>query len=219
MAVEEESETQLTLEAFNRDWLDPELALEALQGSYRDPYTRKKWIMDRLKSGLILAVARTVEFGGEHFELAGIAASNFKRFGAYGDDHFWETGDHAFRIGRDGEQLQAFDIRLDPDSFNGRPPRIKPVEAMPLAPRKGLLIGGSPKEPEAPHRGKDISKDDAQRFSRAMVAGWPEATEQFAYSKALAFFPENKVPRDWFLGIYRSIRGPKNRGKQPKDRD
>lgn len=78
-----------------------------------------------------------------------------------------------------------------------------------------------PSEPETRTRSSlaDISRSDAESFSRAILAGWPSATEAFAHTKAKLFFPDNKVPRDWFLGIFRSIRGPKSPGKTPKNRN
>ncbi len=106
----------------------------------------------------------------------------------------------------DRREDRFFNIRFDPSSFSGGEP--------PPLPQEDEEKVASP----AIGRDREISTDEANRFSKAVIAGWPEATETFAHTKALAFFPDSKVTREWFLGIFRLIRGPKNRGKPPKER-
>ncbi|TMJ18072.1 MAG: hypothetical protein E6G94_00750 [Alphaproteobacteria bacterium] len=48
-----------TEEEFNHDWLMPATALELIQPAYREEAAAQRWIMSRLKTGVIQAVART----------------------------------------------------------------------------------------------------------------------------------------------------------------
>lgn len=65
-------------------------------------------------------------------------------------------------------------------------------------------------------RSSPLSEADAQRFAKAIIAGWPEASQDWAHEKALLFFPDRTISRDNFRAIFRAIQGPKNRGKPRK---
>jgi hypothetical protein len=74
------------------------------------------------------------------------------------DDIFWEHGDATFRLGGttgygDWTEHRCFDIRFDPASFTGKPPRVAPLEETILVPRKGIPLPESTKA-EAPERNK-----------------------------------------------------------------
>lgn len=204
-----------TEDEFNRDWLTPEEALDLLTYDERD--TKRRWLMSRLKTEQIIAVARTGAPGGRMEPFPLVPAQYWGGWDEYGDEHFWATGDATFhvgiRAGYSGHKLRFLDIRFDPSSFSGERTMRIPLPPAPPAPPEAEV----PPTPPVPR--KDISRDDAERFSRAILAGWPDSTEDFAYRKAELFFPDKKVPRDWFKKIFRLIRGPKNRGKQPKTRE
>ena len=61
-----------------------------------------------------------------------------------------------------------------------------------------------------------LPKPEAERFCRAILTEWPQATQDWAFEKAQLFFPDHKFARDWFRLILRSIRGHTKRGKKPK---
>jgi hypothetical protein len=83
----------------------------------------------------------------------------------------------------------------------------------------GVTQGAKASSGSSADRIGNLSTADAERFCRAIVAGWPDSTREFARAKALLFFPDKKVPRDWFFGVFRSIQGHRNPGKQPKTRE
>lgn len=64
---------------------------------------------------------------------------------------------------------------------------------------------------------KNLPTPEAEKFCKLLLDAWPSTTERVAHQKALAFFSENKVPKHWFLEIFRAIRGDKNPGPQPKN--
>ena len=111
-------------------------------------------------------------------------------------------------------------MRFDPDQIGA----LATAQLNPLA----KLPGGQNHDdaapvqldtpPQQPLPLRDLPTAEAENFSRAILAGWPQTTEEVALQKAKLFFPDNKVPKDWFLKKFRVIRGPKTRGKQPKTR-
>jgi len=204
-----------TEDEFNDDWITPLDALDVSDVRMADHHDQ--WaILEQLRAGQIIAVARTAQTSqadGLVRPLMRVPAAAWSRMRQFEDDRFWATGHLVVTAGATdnyGGAINAkdrfFNIRFDPGSFSGRPPPALPHDDE-----------GKPASPTT-DRDKEISTDEATCFSRAVLAGWPDATEAFAHAKALAFFPENKVPREWFLSIFRSIRGPKNRGKSPKKR-
>lgn len=80
-------------------------------------------------------------------------------------------------------------------------------------------------EPEAKAPPNDQSADtkkplptaEAERFAKAVIAGWPQATQDWAHRKAALFFPDQTIGREQFRHIFRAIQGPKTRGKPPKN--
>lgn len=171
-----------------------------------------KWaIVQRLQAGQIIAVARTAQVRSD---VAGvqpfvpIPIGPWQRMDRNAEFYFWKTGDLVVPDIRDGVvhrgSQRYFDIRLDPASFSGAPlpTVILELEAPAKAPTQGA---------PAP-----ISKAEAERFCRAILAGWPDAGQDWAYEKAQLFFPDHKVARDFFRSILRSIRGSTRPGKKPK---
>lgn len=207
-----------TEDEFNDHWITPLEALDVSDDRMAEDH--EKWaLLEQLRAGQILAVARTAQVNptvGAVQPFVRISAGAWRRAGQSEQFNFWKTG-HLVVPGVEktddyggvltGEKERYFNVRFDPASFDGRPPPPEPDD------------GAEAAAPAAVERGKEISTEEAKRFSVAILAGWPDATESFAHAKALAFYSQNKVPREWFLGIFRSIRGPKSRGKQPKKRD
>jgi hypothetical protein len=176
-------------------------------------------IAGRLRTGLIVATAgiRAREVNTHppstvKDPLMPIPAKHWDSWPSRADPKFWKVGDVSL-YGPTGLLHASYhDVRFHPEGIAALVPPAPPtVSIAPAAAPTPLPI-------PAPARAA-LSGDEAKRFSRAILEGWPESTEDFAWGKAKLFFPANKVSRDWFKGIFRSIRGHRNPGKQPKDRD
>jgi hypothetical protein len=199
-------------EDFNNDWIPPHEALGIL--NYQSEYSKRRWIMDRLKSGLILAVARTGDINGTVTSFPEVPRQFWNLCDEAGDDHLWETGDITFhRSGAtgygDGWDHRCQDVRFNPASFNGRIPATVCVDS--ISTLEEPKVG-----PELQDSRSPIAQAEAERFCRAILAGWPDANQDWAYEKAQLFYPEKKIARDRFRSILRSIRGPVKRGKKAK---
>lgn len=73
-------------------------------------------------------------------------------------------------------------------------------------------------EPKLDKR-KNLPAAEMEKFCKVLLEVWPSTTERVAHPKAVAFFPDNKVPVKAFLDIFRAIRGDRNPGPQPKIRN
>jgi hypothetical protein len=198
-------------EEFNRDWILPEDTIAGpvhrLGGG-----TERLAVMEQLKAGVLVAVARTAQIcrGGAEtiVRFAHIPPTEWRGLSSEAEHLFWDQNTLVVEdLGTtgygSGPTQRYFGIRFDPrDGYLDPTPSVQPANAI-----------------QAVARGSDLSRDEAERFSRAILAGWPGSTRAFAHEKALLFFPEHKVPRDWFYDIFSLIRGPKNPGPQPKRRD
>ena len=118
-------------------------------------------------------------------------------------EDFWETGyfhivvpDNEYGSGEQGT-FELFGVRF---GFSSKP-------------GAAALKLDDPVKP-----GSTLSKAEAENFCRAIVAGWPDASQDWAHAKAVLFYPDKSIPRDWFRSILRSIRGHRNPGKLPKNR-
>jgi hypothetical protein len=196
---------------FNQDWLMPIAAINLINPAYQDQSTTKRWIMARLKTGVIQAVARTTEIQGKRYEFNAVPQRLWNQCDDWGEDHFWQTGDEIFYHGE--TRVRSLDIRFDPNTIASRalkpsPPEMDPTPATPP----------KPKEKSGPNKRDNLSPSDAERFCKFLLEVRPNATERDAHKRAVNFFHDRKVPRDWFWDIFRTIRGHRNPGKQPKDR-
>ena len=111
---------------------------------------------------------------------------------------FWNEGWIHVLIPKDGglpTSYSAYGIRLDLSAVLSNKQADPPV-------RQG--------------RKNPLSAKEAERFCRSVLHGWPDITEREVYTKAVQSYPENKVSRDPFIAIFRSIRGPKKPGRPPK---
>lgn len=200
-----------TEEEFNHNWLRPSRALEIVNPVYEDESTTKRWLMARLKSGVIIAAARTVHYEGGRLEFAAIPARLWEQSDEWGDDHFWATGDDVFN--EKGTRLRMLDIRLDPQTLGSRAKMADPPDST-----SGLRSRKKAK-PSGDDKWESLSSSDADKFCRFLLDIRPNATEREAHRRAVDFFHDRKVPRDWFWEIFRAIRGHRNPGKRPKDRN
>jgi hypothetical protein len=199
-------------QSFNREWLTPEEALGLLRPVYFEVGTRRRWIMARLKTSQIIAVARTAAWSGQTRQFTPVGQGLWGQCDEWGDNHFWDTGDISLYT-RD-HRVRFLDVRFDPESFSGKPP-------------KNLLPTFQSQPPEEPQASQSsisddrphLSRADAERFCRAILTGWPDVTQDFAHEKATLFFPDKRVPRDRFRSILRSIRGATKPGKKAKTLD
>tara|TARA_R110000868_G_scaffold34144_3_gene123438 strand:- start:4159 stop:4875 length:717 start_codon:yes stop_codon:yes gene_type:complete len=193
-------------------WLTPREAMSAL--GY-PAVTGLKAFLRELETGRVRAAAEDIRWwrGGESGqESYGLIDPRFWTVDPpTASSDLWPFGQHKFVIHQNSYGLQStiritmFDVRFEPRST----PKTKQNLSLPPTEPDDLSAASK----------RDLPKTDAERFSKAIIAGWPDATEPFAHQKAVLFFPDNKVPRDWFLSIFRLIRGPKSRGRQPKIRD
>jgi len=122
-----------------------------------------------------------------------------------------------------GDKERYFDIKFDPASFSSKPlPPPPPDGADPvfLAEVGVETILQSQEAERRVARAKldPLSAMDAERFCRFLLDVRPNATERDAHRRAVDFFHDRRVPRDWFWDIFRSIRGDKKPGPPPKTR-
>lgn len=128
---------------------------------------------------------------------------------------FWTTGDHYVllpsetgAIGR-GIYVSLIGVRFEPagvemlrQQLNGEVPDV-PVT--------------SPEVAEKPIPKAQLSQADAKRFLRAILSEWPDQSEDWLREKATLFFANYRIPRDWFRGILRELRGSKKPGRPRKN--
>jgi hypothetical protein len=193
---------------FNHEWLRPTNAVELVGTSHDSESTTRRWLMARLKTGVIQAVARTSEVHGKRIDFSPVPQRLWKQLDEWGEEHFWQTGDQVFHYG--GESIQMLDIRFDVETLGSRARKPDPPEAAAGTERRAVSRRNDTRT--------NISAPDAERFCRFLLEVRPNATERDAHRRAVDFFHDRKVPRDWFWDIFRAIRGHRNRGKQPKTR-
>lgn len=185
------------------DWFTPKKALSELPSDWSYE-TKAKWVAGRLQSGLITAGARSYlsTYGNILTTLVRLQKDLWVGWPCLAEDDFWKTGDIKLYNRHRMNVADAFDVRFDPAGFDNFTPKPVLTETpTPDAPLVSL---------------KNLSDDNAKRFSRAILEGWPDSTERNAVAKARLFFPENTVPRDWFFRIFRSIRSDRKPGKKGK---
>lgn len=191
------------------DWLRPDDLLGP--SAHRiEGQAAKRVIIERLKSGFMRAVAgqAQIERGGS--ETLGVFEPIPRKTWRYTDSEeqelFWDTGDLIVTFysnagyGSVAGMERYFDVRIDPKTSAGKG-----------APPEAELVAESKEDNRS-----QLPEAEAMRFCRGIVAGWPEATQDWAYEKALLFYSDHKFARDWFRSIFRSIRGPMKPGRRGK---
>lgn len=209
-----------TEDEFNLDWFTPLDALGVKKIEMAPSH--EVWaLLERLRAGQIIAVARTATVRADLVgvrPMVKVNAGAWRRMNDDDEHFFWLTGDlsvetsPALNLKGTVNRDRFFDVRFDPTSFSGQPPVQIEVE--------DEIQGNSASQDSDIQIPKpQLAKSEAERFCRALIAGWPDASQDFAHGKAQLFFPDHKVPRDWFRGILRSIQGPKKPGKPGKTKD
>ncbi|AVA13591.1 hypothetical protein C3E99_06810 [Sphingopyxis sp. MG] len=123
-------------------------------------------------------------------------------------ENFWKSGTHTLTRPIDPYRtdnrypIECFGIRLDPAGIDT------------ILRDSGASTDGEPREQKPPS--SPLSDAEARRFAAAIVAGWPEASQDWAHEKAQLFFPDKSISRDNFRVIFRAIQGPKTPGKTKK---
>ena len=168
-------------------------------------------IVQRLRGGRIIAVAATADRfgrGGSLETLVWIDKNVWREADGSELHHFWNHGDLIVRrTSREGTEYY-YDVKFDPQSFSQNPPKPPSATSTQLE-----ALDATDDRP-------NLSRADAERFCRAILAGWGnEVKQDWAFDKAVLFFPDKKVRRDAFRSILRSIRGPMKPGKRPKTTD
>jgi hypothetical protein len=201
-----------TEEEFNHEWFTVDDALGSLF-EIIEPAHKRRWLKERLIAGVVTAVARTGQPNAAYQKMEDfvpIDPALWDKLQYHEELHFWETNGqnavftHFDRYGAATKQ-RFFDVRFEAAGFDGQ-----------RVPRPIFTEDGGQVRQEDAGELPQLSKADAERFCKAILAGWPDAGQDFAHEKAVMFFPDRKVPRDWFRSILRSIRGPTKRGKKPK---
>ncbi len=173
-------------------------------------YTRHKSLIAQLASGLVVAVARTGPDGP--FPL--IRPVLWNAWPEDGDTHFWSTGQAKF------DDHWYFDVRFDINSFDGK--RHMPAEFMgppqpqPIAPPASIAPASDTPAPASSRSKSDLPIGEYDRLGKAIAAGWGiTISEDTAWARAKAIFPDHNVRKREFLASFRRERGHKNPGKQP----
>jgi hypothetical protein len=171
----------------------------------------RRAILEKLKAGVLVGVARYAQLADDESvppkTLLPVARRAWKLLSDDDEYHFWKEGNVIAEYPRSAgygavEKVERyFDVRLAPNTFL-IDYQDEPSEQAP--------VPGPPKDRA------DLSEAEAERFCRAMLEGWPNAGQDFAHDKAVLFFPDSKVPRDWFRSIFRSTRGPTKPGPKGK---
>lgn len=175
-----------------------------------EPWHKRRWLMERLKAGLIIGVARTGQPSEREPKISAfvhISQRLWQMWRDSGDEHFWETNgenaifDHYGSTGASGGSTpqRFFDVRFDPKTFSGKPP-IAPPDAPDTKPEGAKDLPA-------------VKRRDLDRWHEVFKATHPNAPEALAMRSAAAMFPDNRIPRQWV----RELRGPQPIGK-PKTR-
>jgi hypothetical protein len=120
---------------FNERWLTTREAEDLLD--FSDLWRRHAWIMDRLITGQIVAVARTGQLRDQENSIEPFVPIPFgfwQHITDADEEHFWETGDAKFTFydhtGYGTPRTRRFfEVRFEPEGFSGKPPRASPPQS------------------------------------------------------------------------------------------
>jgi hypothetical protein len=199
-------------------WVSPSVAIDSIRRRDLLFETAVRTIGERIKAGLVRVIAQTVvgAASDDRRSYAEIGERIWGHWDPLENYDFWRTGDlQIYRAGVTGYGDQTvlaslFGVRFEPAGIAA----LLPAGSVVATARDEPASARSKALPRTP-----LSKTEAERFCRAIIAGWPDATQDWAHAKALLFYPENDVPRDWFRSILRSMRPEKRPGRLPNERD
>lgn len=192
-------------------WLPPAVAIKMLEPILSEA-SAKEEIYSRLCGGEIECVARTANW---HHQRS-VEIKDFGRLGSFiwqlnkprAFELIWRTGTH--KLGRPLHPssstqfpVECFGIRFNPEGVS--------------AVLRDSGVGLSVAESSETHKPKKpLSHADAETFAKAIIAGWPQASQDWAHEKLALFYPDHTIGREAFRRIFRAIQGPKTRGKAAK---
>lgn len=189
---------------FDANWLTPEEAIDQLCDDRLERQNWEHWILERLRVGLIIAVGRTGDPKGKLEEFPPVLPRYWRSWEDYPNRHFWLTGDAKFTVdfttGYDGKEIRYFDVRLDPNSFNGRPPKSAPNDE----PDMSAPQVGPTRRQELPLLPDSVAQAWADWFKRQ-----PGANKDSAEREARHMFPNHNFSRDRI----RDLMGPSVMGR------
>jgi hypothetical protein len=195
---------------FNDEWVTIEVA-PWLAPDKLDEFQRRRWLMARLKSGQVVAVARTGQPTADQDELSPfvpVPANRWRQWDDDGNDDFWDSGDATFHVpGPAGYGInhiyRYFEIRFDPNSFEGKIPKTRPPDDPP----------SEPAVEAEPIRTKHIGTGEMAKFAKLYLEIWGEAAKEIPAWRAMkACYPDGIIGRDPFLKEFRELRGAGKRG-------
>jgi hypothetical protein len=153
--------------------------------------------------------------------------------------YFWSTSDIQFTTrspgyGNQDVQWELFGVRFDPAGIDAirrasglvtlpnasqadrTPTQAEYLEAIKaLRAEGGRLPSRTGREPAFPGADpppadrKPLTESEAKRFCAFLLSEKPDATMRDAHARAIGFYHDRKVPRDWFWSIFRTIQGPR----------
>lgn len=192
-------------------WLPPPVAIKMLEPILVESFAKRE-IYNRLCGGEILCVARTANW----YHQRTVETKDYGRLGAFiwqinqpkDHDLFWRTGTHKLLrplhpSATSKHPVECFGIRFEPQGINA------------VLRDSGIALTSASSDVRATSK-KPLSEADAEKFARAIIAGWPQASQDWAHEKLGHFFPDHTMGRENFRRIFRAIQGHKPRGKPPK---
>ena len=201
-----EDDSELVKAAYE-GWLSPAKALELF---YRHDWrwdTAVKAIGTRIQNGLVATITRHIVYpNGEKDDYIMLKQEAWAKYWHPTASHdFWKTGDVQLRDSGYGDDKRAslFGVKFDPAGIRAMLPLSGDDQPEQTETQKSEL--------------KPLPKAEAEKFARAILSEWPQASQDWAHEKAMLFFPEHTMSRAQFRIIFRAIQGPKNRGKSPKN--
>ena len=189
------------------NWLTPRQAVQLLRSVYEDRWLAEHTLLERLKGGMVQAIARNttrsdrtdgaalVRISPEHWRYVNETSS------------FWTTGDLVYTYRRDiydEVTFRHFDVRFEPEGVNA----IIGSAAPDIAPTPDLPEANEPTE-----RGPPVSEAHLQAWYEVYRQVYQGAadTEDTAVRSARGMFPGKSVSRDKI----RKLRGAQKRGRKP----
>lgn len=193
-------------------WLTPQEAREALTNIW-DLRTTRQELFSRLQNALIRTAAKIAivrKYGREQarHEYKVIPETFWTSRQSPPDSHFWDTG--SIQIHQREYQAEIdvsfFEVRFDPD-------QIAEIVRAQRGDKSQHEGADSESDPAAVSAKPRLDPDEVKRFCLLYLGIYNSNPKEIpAWNACKATFPENKVPRDYFLGIFRELRGPGNVG-------
>lgn len=200
-------------------WIPSKDALAILQNTYGPDHQSHAVIHNQAAAGLIASRCRLMM--SENLGPAGVEKKLHRLFEIERD--FWEDiRDPADRLFAD---WLAGDFTLRKISAGGTRTTIVRVFGVEFCENDVRNMLSAPTEPERssmlaqfakeyPDKRPRLPDQEIRKFSETMLAGYREAaTEMRVYRALCGMYMDHSIARDHFLSLFRSIRGPKPRGR------